>query len=407
MPIEGSRAHAWRKPAALAVLLMAMTAPADAILEGEPFVGARWIHDTNLFRFSGPDEAEAENGTRRLSDVHRELSLGGALQYTWGLQKAFAAMEFRRNDYREFDTLSYDAWDIASSLQWQVGSRYTGEFRTQFTRELQSFEDRDSTQVSLTREWLLVASSRYALTPRWGLLMSLEGLRERFSLESQQFSDLDEVSIESGTEFEVSGLTSLGASLRLSRGHYPERGDGSGSTVASKYNQWEANWIVERVPSGVSSLRLEAGYTRRQSVDGADRDFGTATGTFNYRRDWFTDFSTNVQLFRRVNSIEERDANFRLQSGLAVRLEYRWSPRLNGFGRHEISESDYQGSPAQNVGGQARTDTSRLTELGVNYRLLWWLQFSGTATWESRESNRVDRAFDDRRLQFGLEARYD
>ena len=406
MPIEGWRRPSGRLAAALGATLLVAN-PAQAILEGEPFIGARWVHDDNLFRFADAEEAVAENGNSRLADVHRELSLGGALQYTWGLQKAVAAVEYRHNDYRVFDDLNYDAWDLASSLQWQLGSRYTGELRTQFTRELQSFEDRDSTQISLTRDWLWLASGRYALTPRWGLLSSLEIIRERFSLESQQFSDLDEISIETGTEYDVSALTSLGGSLRLSRGHYPERNGGPGSTVASEYDQWEANWIVERVPSGISFLRLEAGYTRRQSVDGADRDFGTPTGAFSYRRQWFGDLSSNVQLFRRVNSIEERDANFRLQTGAAVRLEYRWSSLLDGFARHEVSESDYEGSPAQNVGGQARKDTNRQTELGLSYRVLWWLQFSGGVVWERRDSNRDGREYQDQRLQFGLEARYD
>ena len=406
MPIEGRGRSSARLAAALVTGLL-HGSPAQAILEGEPFIGARWVHDDNLFRFAGPEEALAENGNARLADVHRELSLGGAVQYTWGLQKAVAAVEYRHNDYRVFDDLNYDAWDLASSLQWQWGSRYTGEFRTQFTRELQSFEDRDSTQISLTRDWLWLASTRYALTPRWGLLNSLEIVRERFSLESQRFSDLDEVSLETGMEYDVSALTSLGGSLRLSRGHYPERNDGPGSTVASKYDQWEANWIIERVPSGLSFLRLEAGYTRRQSVDGADRDFGTPTGTFTYRRQWFGDLSSNLQLFRRVNSIEERDANFRLQTGAALRLEYRWSSRVNGFARYEASEADYEGSPAQNVGGQARKDTNRQTEIGLNYRVLWCLQLSGGAVWESRDSNRDGREYEDQRLQFGLEARYD
>lgn len=389
----------------LAPLLAA--SPAYAILEGEPFVGARWVHDSNLFRFSGPDEALAENGTTRLADVHRELSLGGAVQYTWGLQKAVAAVEYRHNDYRVFDDLNYDAWDLASSLQWQLGTRYSGEFRTQFTRELQSFEDRDSTQISLTRDWLWLANTRYALTPRWGLLSSVEIVRERFSLDSQRFSDLDEFRLETGTEYEVSALTSLGGSVRLSRGHYPERNDGPGSTVASKYDQWEANWIMERVPSGISFLRLEAGYTRRQSIDGADRDFGTPTGTFTYRRQWFGDFSSNLQVFRRVNSVEERDATFRLQTGAALRLDYRWSSRLEGFARHEVSESDYEGSPAQNVGGLARQDTNRKSEVGLSFRVFWWLQFSGGAVWEARDSNRDGREYRDHRVQFGLEARYD
>lgn len=393
--------------ALLAMLISLVASPVQAILEGEPFVGARWVHDDNLFRFASADEALAENGNPRLADVHRELSLGGAVQYTWGLQKAAAALEYRRNDYRVFDELNNDAWNLASSLQWQLGSRYTGELRTQFTRELQSFEDRDSTQISLTRDWLWLASSRYALTPRWGLLNSVEVVRERFSLESQRFSDLDEISLETGTDYDVSALTSLGSSLRFSRGHYPERDDGPGSTVASKYDQWEANGIIERTPSGISYLRLEAGYTRRQSVDGADRAFGTPTGTFTYRRQWFGDFSSNLQLFRRVNSVEERDANFRLQSGAALRLEYRWSSRLDGFARYERSESDYEGSPAQNVGGQPRQDSNHQTELGLNYRIFWWLQLSGGAVWDRRESNRDGREYDDHRIQFGLEARYD
>lgn len=390
-----------------ALCLIGMPSSASAILEGEPFAFARWVHDDNLFRFANEAEALAENGDSELADVHRQLGLGAALQYTWGLQKVQAAARYTENDYRRFSSLDHSAWEIGSQLIWQVGSRYDGTLSAQFNRSLQNFEDRDTSDNSLVREWVLRSFSSYALTPRWDLLTDLSASQERYSLQSQQFSNLDEIALENGTRYEISPLTVLGASLGYTRGHYPERNSTPGSTVASEYEQWEANLVAERNPSPVSQFRLETGYTSRRSTDSSGRNFGAVTGSLNYRREWFVDLVSNLRIYRQVDSVEEQDANFRLLSGVSLQLDYRWSPKLSSFGRAERRQARFEGSPAQNVGGQVREDDGRIDELGLSYKLFWWLTIDAGMVWENRRSNRVDRGYDDERWQLGIEMRYD
>ena len=165
--------------------------------------------------------------------------------------------------------------------------------------------------------------------------------------------------------------------------------------------------MFERVPSGISSLFFRAGISQRRNRDVSGRDFTGFTGSFRYERKISDKLLLTTELFRRLDSTEEVGANFIVSDGALLDLRYNWSYRLSGFARYQFSDEDYSGSPATAVGGGQRRDLSRLSQLGLEYQLLWWLQLSGSAIWEEQDSTRADRNFVDRRYNLGLEARYD
>lgn len=146
------------------LLLAVLPCAAGAILEGEPFAGLELQYDSNLFRFSDRDEAIADNGDPQLEDRNRLLRLGAALQYSWGLQRVVVGGELRRHDYEHFNSLDHEAWKLGSSLFWRYGSRYDGEMALSFERQLQSFDNRDSTDISFQRSLLLRSENRYQLS---------------------------------------------------------------------------------------------------------------------------------------------------------------------------------------------------------------------------------------------------
>lgn len=389
------------------LLLAVLPCTAGAILEGEPFAGLELQYDSNLFRFSDRDEAIADNGDPQLEDRNRLLRLGAALQYSWGLQRVVVGGELRRNDYEHFDSLDHEAWKFGSSLFWRYGSRYDGEVALSFERQLQSFDNRDSTDISFQRSLLLRSENRYQLTARWQTNLDLLIERDRLSELSQQGSDLDEVSLTMGARYAVLPLTRAGLSLKLGRGDFPKRSANPGSTIATGFDERELNLVFERVPSGISSLFFRAGISQRRNQDVSGRDFTGFTGSFRYERKISDKLLMTTELFRRLDSTEEVGANFIVSDGALLDLRYNWSYRLSGFARYQFSDEDYSGSPATALGGEQRRDLSRLSQLGLEYQLLWWLQLSGSAIWEEQDSTRADRNFVDRRYNLGLEARYD
>ena len=106
-------------------------------------------------------------------------------------------------------------------------------------------------------------------------------------------------------------------------------------------------------------------------------------------------------------SVEEVDANFVEQTGLALRADWQALYKVGVDGRVEWRADDYGGSPALDVNNSARTDDLQRIELGALYKPVFWLNLSPGMIFERRDSNRINRSFDDLIFSFDLEARYD
>ena len=401
MPIDR-----WRTLLLGAALLLG-SAPAHAVLEGEPFVGLQLLFDDNLFRFSDEAEALATRGDARLNDVREQLRVGAVLQYTWGLQKVVAGAELRRNRYRHAAELDHSAWEAGVTGNWQRGRVWDGELRARYRNELESFEDRDTANRGFQRRRNLGALTRLKLTPRWRSELDLGHEQLRHTLTESRNADRDETRASLGLTYEIQRFTRFGASLKWLRGEFPARAPDPAGEVAQAYQDTGVALVFERVPSGLSTLRGELGYTARRHERATALDFSGVTGSLAYRREISGRLVSDTELFRELGSVEERDASFRLRTGLGSRLRWRWSPKLESLLGVEWSRSTYRGAPTIAVGTEQREDELRKLEAGIDYRALWWLMLHADVAWEQRDSNREDRRYEDRRITLSAEARYD
>lgn len=393
--------------ALLAASCVGAVPPAVAVLEGEPFASVQVLFDDNLFRFADEAEAQSTRGSDELGDVRRQLRAGAVLQYTWGLQRVIVGGEWRRNTYARATEINHEAWEAGLTADWQVTRVFDGQVQARYQRELENFEDRDTATLGFRRRLELDSISRVKVTPRWLGELALELERLRHSLDASQGSDRDEVGASLGATYEILRFTRLGASLKWLRGDYPERAVDPNGAVAHRYRETGVALVFERVPSGLSTIEGELGYTRRSHPRANALDFAGVTGRLRYQREVSGKLVSEIEAFRRINSVEEADANFRLQNGLLTRLRYRWSPKLEALASAEYHVADFDGSAVQAGGVQAREDRVSIVQAGIDYRLLWWLGLSTDLTWESRDSNRDDRSFDDLRIAVQAEARYD
>ena len=393
--------------AALACALLLPVPPVAAVLEGEPYVGVELLYDDNLFRFRDEAEALATRGDDRLEDLRRQVHAGAALQYSWGLQRVIVGGEWRRISYQHASEINHDAWEAGATADWQVARVVDGQLQLRHRRELENFEDRDTATLGFRRRLEMDSVTRLKVTPRWRGELTTNLERVRNSLDGSRGSDRDEYGASLGVTYEILRFTRMGASLKWLRGDYPERDVDPNGRVAHRYEESGLALVFERVPSGLSTIQSELGYTRRTHPSAPALDFEGVTGRLLYRREVSGKLVSETEVFRRINSVEEADANFRLQNGLLTRLRYRWSPKLEALASAEFHIADFDGSPALAAAAEAREDRVGILQFGAEYRWLWWLRLSADLSWERRDSNRDERSFDDRRLAVQAEVRYD
>lgn len=388
----------------LALAAWPLAAPAG-LLEGEPYVSFKLERDSNVFRFEDRAEAMAVSGDQELADTRRRYAAGMALQYSFGLTRLSLGGELRRVEYAHFEQLDHDSHRVYADADWQLGRVASGSLGVEQERRLESFADRDSDELSLQSDTRAHAAGTLALTPRWALQTRLDTRRLRNSSASSRNYNLDETSGSVGGVYLGLPVGTAGASIEYVRGRYPEREAAAG--VTDRYDQLSVKLNGTWRPSGLSTLRLSAGHTRRDGAGGAAGDFSGFTGRAAYERRWSGKTTLHAELFRRVVSAGEVDANFIAQNGVGAGFDWQAATKLGVFGSYELRRDDYDGSPALDVGGDARRDHLQQAELGLEYKPVFWLSLTPSVAYEQRDSNRERRSYEGTILSLEVEARYD
>lgn len=406
MPTRRTR-WAWRAPLLLALFTLS---PAQAgLLEGEPYASVSVEHDDNLFRFSDDAEALALSGGTERADTYRRLALGAGLRYSWGLQRVLAGGELRRYNYSRFKQLDRNGHEFGGELLWRIASPLSGNLRYRQSRDSESFIDRDTTLLGFKTQREAETRARLEITPHWHLLGSLRGLRQRYTQAVAQNFELDEDGGSLGVDYLGAPLSQAGAAVEVTRGDYPSRDPATlNPGVATAYEQTDFKLRAGYSPSGISSLRAEAGYTRRDNRGNGAEDFSGVTGQASYEREFSALTSLRAELFRQLRQVEEVDANFVRQDSAALVFDWQLTQLMKLSARGELSRELYQGAAAvAAASGEERRDTVRIASLELRYKPFFWLTLTPALRQESRDSNRADRGYESTVFGLEIEARYD
>jgi hypothetical protein len=385
----------------LATALLGAASAQAGLLEGEPFTSLTLQHDSNVFRLE--DGAQNPAGGSQRDDVIRRYGIGAVLQYTLGLQRFYGGGEYRRFDYQRFDNLDHRGHELTGGLDWQLGRTASGKIELRQERRMESFAWRNDDALSLQRETKALANGKLAITPKWALTSSLDGRRLRNSLPTSKGSDVNETKATIGGEYTGLPVASAGLVLEALRGSYPERESGNGVTDHYRQNvvKLTADWKI----SAVSRLSGDVGRTERINNGGAGT-FTGLTGQLRYDRRWSAKTELMGEWFRRLSSVEETDANYVERQGGAVEVRWQTSTRVKTQLRYERANEDYRGASGS-VDGGARRDQYDELEFSVAYHYPFWLTITPSLAWERRDSNRLNRDYDDWLAGLEIELRYD
>lgn len=260
--------------------LSAMTAGGAMAQENPYFLGAAlgMTHESNLFRVA--------TGQPETSDTFTTTSLLAGVNQPFGRQRFYADAAVRHNRYRDNDQLNNTGYGLSVGLDWETIERLSGKVNYTRNRALaRSGADQGPALTTKNEETgqEFGASLRYGLASLLSLEAALKHRQIDYSAVEFNSLELKEDSLELGVQRSLSGLLTLGGSVRYSQGKYPFAVQTApGAFQADEFDRKDLNLTATWVPTGLSTVRGRLSYTRESHQLVGSRDVSGVTGALGW-----------------------------------------------------------------------------------------------------------------------------
>lgn len=318
-------------------------------------VSQGFSRDSNLF---GVDDAAAA-----VSDTVSTTSLLAGIDQPFGRQRFYANGSVRYNKYQDTSALDNTGYGLTTGLDWSTIEQLSGTLRYNLNTSLADYASPDAPQITTRNEQKsqqLGATVRYGITARVALEGGLEHRKVDFS-DAQDARGYSQNVANAGVKYGVSGLLTVGAGLRITKGDTPVTGD--------KLDRNDIDLTAAWSPTGLSTLNARLSFSKENHSDPARADFSGATGS--------------------------------------IAWAYKPTGKLNfntSLTRDTGSETTFRGLTPE--GAPLVFDTSRLTTtaaLSVGYELTGKIQLSGDAR---RSNGSFGNGGSDKATNLSFGARY-
>lgn len=389
MPIKNRHTH-W-----LAVLCV-IPASASAVTEITPYVNLDIHRDSNVFGYSGRQEAALLSGSTQMADTVRNARAGLEVEQQFGQQRLRASGELRHYDYQHFNQLDHDGYRWDAALDWRLGSRVNGRVDWRQERRLAVLADRNDDALALEQERLGGLSAGWLVGSQWRLEAKAMTRRLDSPLTGLPDFGLEEDSLGAGIHYLGLGRLRLGLLGEYLDGQYVGTG---GADAPFEHTRFElgANYAI----SGLSELEARLGHTQRKDrfADGSDHRVDALTGSLGLKRVVSGVSSVNAEVFRRINS-DASTPDSVVETGMRLGLQWQPTVKLGLDLSVEWLESEFQGNT---LGPQQREDEVQSAFLRLNYQMRPWLGIHPYTQLRDRDSNFADERY--RGNIYGLELR--
>lgn len=354
---------------------------AAAVARAEPplYVGVAqaFAHDTNLFR--------AARGTPETEDTISTTSLLAGADQRVGRQRFVADLALRHNRYRDNSQLDNTGYSATAGLDWEAIDRLSGRLSYATHRSLNSFGSDGGpalTTKNEERSQELFAGVGLGLAS----LLSIEaGWRYRqLDYSAVEFSqqELRQNGLSAGLLYRPSGLLTLGAGVRHTRGKYPYAVQTlPGTYVADEFDRDDIDFSAVWVPTGLSTVRVRVSYTREshEQIPTRDVDGVTASLRWEYQPTAKLFFTTDASrdtgaesTFYRISTGGDSLATSsnRLSTTVQLTARYEATAKIQVLGHVRHVDRDLvttTAGPAGVVSAPAGSDRTTETRLGLNY----------------------------------------
>lgn len=396
MPTSRSRRARYRLTAPGLLLTLACPLPAAAVGSLVPYGSAQVEYNSNIFALESREQALAQNGDDRLSDRLLRYVLGVEGKLTLSQQALRAKVEGRRVDFDRFGYLDHDEYLLSAGLDWQLSSAVDGLLELGQERRMASFEDRNTTDLTLETERTARATANVDITPEWRLETGLE--RRELDSPLPNFPDFELTEDTAGVAIKYLLID------RLAAGVYAEalRGRFKGTANSGRFHQESLALVADYSVEDFSSVGAELGITKRTEANGGGGD-QALTGELSYHRELTGKTKVDLQVFRRVRSYVG-GASSVTEDGASLGLAWQATVKTSVAALYQWTQGSFQdaGAATENSG---RSDQGEIASLKVSYQMLPWIALRPYGGYQLRDSNTPLDSFEASFIGFEVLAR--
>ena len=344
--------------------------PAEARTENlEISASAGLTRDSNAFRLSDSEDANAILGTGDRSDLIRRLGLGLKADLKVSRQRFLLEADANLYDFDRFDFLDHTAYKLGADWKWEVGNQWAGDLGYARRRQLASLGELQGRIKDLITHDNLHFNAGYKLSPSLRLRGGLEGNRYEHSESSRSVLDNRTVSALVGVDYLSRAENFAGGQLKVTDGRYPNRQVTAGTTVDNEYMEYEASGVVGWQFAAKTRFDGRLGYTWRRHDEVRARNFNGITGRGELRYQMSPKTLVDLAAYREIRAVEDVNASYALVKG--VRVGPAWAPTVKTLLQANLiyEQQDYRGDPGFALGsGIRREDKVRAARLTAGWK---------------------------------------
>jgi hypothetical protein len=365
-----------------------------------PYASAQAEYQSNIFNLHDKGQAEAENGDRTLDDTVTRWVAGVEGRLPVSLQTLHATVEGRHLAFSHFDRLDHDEYLVDAGLDWEVASALNGVLDYRQERRMASFEDRDTTALTIEHERTATGTANIDLDQDWRVETRVQSRQLDSPLPEAPQLRLEENLVQVGVKYPDEAALSYGAYAQYLDGrfaHVPGRGKFDQQTVAATLNYSTGD------PAHISAddlYRIGAmlGYTQRQDQEGGGGKVSGITGAIDYHRQLTGKTSMDAELFRRVDSYVG-SAGAQKETGGGIAFSWEATSLISLVGAYQRAQSAFQGSSGAG-------DMREVAALILKYQMLPWLGIRPYVGYQARDSNSALDSFHSEMMGLEVLARF-
>lgn len=397
-----------RALAALLVIVWPGTASAGD--QFAPYASAQTEHNSNLFARSeqptavedinllpgvalpGQEPVVTQNGDTTPSETVQRYIAGVGVNLPWGNQKLRAAVEGRRLEFDRFSELNHDEYLLNGGLDWRLtSSGKDGVLDYRKERRQASFQDRNSTALTLEDERAITASFNQNLSPDWRLETGLRSRQLGSPLPDFPEFQLKENAVNGALEYLLVESLSAGVFAEYLTGRF------EGVPDAHKFHQENVAVTTDYPNPGFGRISAQLGYTQRRDEDSGDGELSALTGLLNYFRELTGKTSADLRAFRRVRS-DVRGANSVVENGAGTTLVWAATHKISLAGAYEFTQGrfgdEFQETGSSSTSRSGNREDTQTASLTLTYQALRWLAVRGHGGYQERDSDNPVNTFD-------------
>jgi len=365
------------------VCCLAMLSPVGvsmaAIDQFEPYVFARVLYDSNLFRVSG-DVNDEEDDTI--------THLGGGLKSDLKLsrQHLLLDLEVDRALYKDFDDLDHTRVDGRGTWVWRVGNLWSGNLGYGYQRRMSSFDEQFVREKDMRTTNTGFLDAGYQIHPDWRLKAGVNyndvSYQDRKRLDRDATAGLFEV------QYKNTRNSRVGVRVKYTDNDLREQ-NVLRIRVNNDYTETEISGVFYWEVTGKSSLEANLGYTDQSFDELDDRDFQGTTGRLTYH--WKVTGKTKLDfsVWRETSTRSDEIVTYVLEKGVQIKPNWQVTPKIAIYGGVSYVDGDFK---AQNeivtaLGGERRSDDTWKYSIGTRWQPRQFVQLSLSYRREDRDSS--------------------